>query len=289
MDDKKCPVCEEESTLRCSNCKVMYYCGKEHQLKHWHSTHKSECEDMKKLGSMLNAVENNPKMGFKLVQTMMAANMGVDIDVEGETEDQRASRLAAQLSIECFGRLVKQTSASKHWGVVKDEAFARELATVVFGSILNTLGFMCRPALVVDGALTYLCIVCMNTLVMNPYACLIDGNWTPPKGKDGHTDVDTDLKGYMPITKVFDTFKVGCELLHASTEAEDESAHLAPPSIDSIAEGMADVSPAFATLLQEEAVRLQGQLFCKGMVTKAIGHMMETSAESTSPHVSSAK
>ncbi|PRP81485.1 hypothetical protein PROFUN_10925 [Planoprotostelium fungivorum] len=37
-----CPVCRQPSTQKCSRCKVVYYCGREHQKEHW-KEHKKTC------------------------------------------------------------------------------------------------------------------------------------------------------------------------------------------------------------------------------------------------------
>lgn len=39
----KCAVCGIESSLRCTGCRNISYCGLEHQKKHW-KVHKVECK-----------------------------------------------------------------------------------------------------------------------------------------------------------------------------------------------------------------------------------------------------
>jgi hypothetical protein len=41
---QKCAVCGVHSTLKCGGCKMVYYCGKEHQTLHWKSGHKNVCK-----------------------------------------------------------------------------------------------------------------------------------------------------------------------------------------------------------------------------------------------------
>ena len=40
---KKCTVCSAACDLKCSRCKMFYYCSKEHQKKHWLDGHKHKC------------------------------------------------------------------------------------------------------------------------------------------------------------------------------------------------------------------------------------------------------
>lgn len=42
MNEHKCEECGEPAALKCSACKLVAYCGKEHQKKHW-KQHKSLC------------------------------------------------------------------------------------------------------------------------------------------------------------------------------------------------------------------------------------------------------
>ena len=39
----RCPICFRRSVMRCGRCRVVYYCGVEHQRAHWRSTHRAEC------------------------------------------------------------------------------------------------------------------------------------------------------------------------------------------------------------------------------------------------------
>lgn len=43
QEDGKCKVCFKAAKLRCSNCKLEYYCDKEHQKSDW-QRHKSICQ-----------------------------------------------------------------------------------------------------------------------------------------------------------------------------------------------------------------------------------------------------
>lgn len=42
MGENKCSLCQENAELKCSGCKQVWYCGKEHQKKHW-KEHKASC------------------------------------------------------------------------------------------------------------------------------------------------------------------------------------------------------------------------------------------------------
>ena len=42
--DKKCAVCHREAHFSCSRCMKVYYCSKDHQVEHWKSLHKKECQ-----------------------------------------------------------------------------------------------------------------------------------------------------------------------------------------------------------------------------------------------------
>ncbi|XP_045477344.1 SET domain-containing protein SmydA-8-like [Harmonia axyridis] len=42
MGENKCSVCQEKADLKCSGCKLVWYCGKDHQKKHW-KEHKGLC------------------------------------------------------------------------------------------------------------------------------------------------------------------------------------------------------------------------------------------------------
>lgn len=42
MNSGKCAICDVEASLKCTACKLVFYCGVEHQRKHW-KTHKTEC------------------------------------------------------------------------------------------------------------------------------------------------------------------------------------------------------------------------------------------------------
>jgi len=39
-----CAVCQDWAHNRCTGCKKIYYCGKEHQADHWKRIHKNECK-----------------------------------------------------------------------------------------------------------------------------------------------------------------------------------------------------------------------------------------------------
>lgn len=38
-----CPECKQPAELKCSACKLVWYCGKEHQKQHW-KQHKNLCK-----------------------------------------------------------------------------------------------------------------------------------------------------------------------------------------------------------------------------------------------------
>nr|XP_018907165.1 PREDICTED: protein msta-like [Bemisia tabaci]XP_018907166.1 PREDICTED: protein msta-like [Bemisia tabaci] len=54
----QCATCGEEAKLLCSGCHSLYYCGREHQKKHW-KTHKPECTTFR--------LEYSPTMGRYVV------------------------------------------------------------------------------------------------------------------------------------------------------------------------------------------------------------------------------
>lgn len=39
----KCEICGIAADLKCGGCKNVFYCGKDHQKKHWKNGHKSQC------------------------------------------------------------------------------------------------------------------------------------------------------------------------------------------------------------------------------------------------------
>lgn len=41
----KCPVCNGPADNRCSRCKSMFYCSKEHQRQHWKTHKREQCDD----------------------------------------------------------------------------------------------------------------------------------------------------------------------------------------------------------------------------------------------------
>ena len=44
LKTRACVVCSAPTRKKCSTCRAMYYCGREHQLEHW-AKHKDVCED----------------------------------------------------------------------------------------------------------------------------------------------------------------------------------------------------------------------------------------------------
>lgn len=40
----RCEFCGISASLKCSGCKNVVYCGKEHQKLHWKNGHKSKCK-----------------------------------------------------------------------------------------------------------------------------------------------------------------------------------------------------------------------------------------------------
>jgi len=40
----RCAVCGKDTSMKCSRCKLVFYCGKEHQIQDWRSCHKSNCK-----------------------------------------------------------------------------------------------------------------------------------------------------------------------------------------------------------------------------------------------------
>ncbi|KAK4873758.1 hypothetical protein RN001_013118 [Aquatica leii] len=55
-----CAECQQPAELKCSGCKLIAYCCKEHQKKHW-KTHKSECRPFE--------IQTSPDLGRHLVAT----------------------------------------------------------------------------------------------------------------------------------------------------------------------------------------------------------------------------
>lgn len=39
----KCEICGVAADLKCGGCKSVFYCGKDHQKKHWKNGHKLQC------------------------------------------------------------------------------------------------------------------------------------------------------------------------------------------------------------------------------------------------------
>lgn len=61
----KCAECDIEASLKCTACKLVFYCGVEHQKKHW-KIHKNDCrrlyevEESKELGRYVVATRDIP-------------------------------------------------------------------------------------------------------------------------------------------------------------------------------------------------------------------------------------
>ena len=45
---ESCVICNKPALQRCSRCKSVYYCSKEHQIDDWNLSHKSFCGKEKK-------------------------------------------------------------------------------------------------------------------------------------------------------------------------------------------------------------------------------------------------
>lgn len=64
MNTGKCAICDVEAPLKCTACKEVFYCGAEHQKKHW-KVHKNVCRsyeisESKQLGRYLIASRDIP-------------------------------------------------------------------------------------------------------------------------------------------------------------------------------------------------------------------------------------
>ena len=55
-NENKCFICKQNSSLRCGNCKKIYYCEKNHQAQHW-SEHIDDCSLMREITNL--DIENN--------------------------------------------------------------------------------------------------------------------------------------------------------------------------------------------------------------------------------------
>jgi len=64
-----CAVCNKPSTSRCSKCKEVHYCGRDHQATHWREGHKRACMGVKKAAGRPGAavpraaVREGPRLG----------------------------------------------------------------------------------------------------------------------------------------------------------------------------------------------------------------------------------
>jgi hypothetical protein len=45
---QQCAICSVHSTKRCGGCRMFYYCGIEHQKKHWAEGHQNTCKTLKR-------------------------------------------------------------------------------------------------------------------------------------------------------------------------------------------------------------------------------------------------
>jgi pre-rRNA-processing protein TSR4 len=43
---KRCAVCSQETMMRCSSCRKVFYCTREHQVEDWKAGHKETCNDL---------------------------------------------------------------------------------------------------------------------------------------------------------------------------------------------------------------------------------------------------
>ena len=64
MATGKCVSCGKVASLRCSQCRVLWYCGPECQKKHWVAGHKRVCVELKNMGVSATAV--NPHFEITL-------------------------------------------------------------------------------------------------------------------------------------------------------------------------------------------------------------------------------
>lgn len=56
-----CAVCEVAALLKCTACKLAFYCGVEHQKQHW-KTHKNQCQ-------RTYEIRESPELGRYVVAT----------------------------------------------------------------------------------------------------------------------------------------------------------------------------------------------------------------------------
>lgn len=50
-ESQKCAECQQPAELKCSACKAIWYCGKEHQKQHW-KIHKATCKAYEVMGDV---------------------------------------------------------------------------------------------------------------------------------------------------------------------------------------------------------------------------------------------
>lgn len=60
--DHLCPVCEKRAYLRCSACRRVWYCSKDHQAVDWRSGHRQQCKP-KGNSKPKPTNESSPKIG----------------------------------------------------------------------------------------------------------------------------------------------------------------------------------------------------------------------------------
>ncbi|KAI1324821.1 hypothetical protein F5Y16DRAFT_423552 [Xylariaceae sp. FL0255] len=71
---KKCPICNRtENLLACGGCKIISYCGAEHQTVHWRIAHKQQCNAVKRAqrhyDAELVALRENAGHWWRIIET----------------------------------------------------------------------------------------------------------------------------------------------------------------------------------------------------------------------------
>lgn len=276
--DHVCAVCSVPSTLRCTRCKSTWYCGKPHQVQHWGEIHKKQCEDMKTFHEILTSVETNPKLAERVMQNMMAANMDIAIDVEGETPEQRGNRLATQLAVKSFMMMCELISGREEYTTMNADMSVEvvdELLTIVVGTALTTLGFVTELVTVEKDGRHVLALLCAKVLVMCPTANIRDGSWEPPKDEDGETPVDFTMDHYAPCTGLFAEYNTYVGTLMSSEDPNPDNEHL-----EDIRSRLREEYPVAESLLGAVSSAMESKMFSQDTIKKAFDSVLSDSVSS---------
>jgi len=103
---KLCNICSLWGTYRCTSCKSVYYCSKNHQKEDWNSGHKEDCPKISEENFI--SLRKNSTVLFKEFE-MITSDFDYDDNPEDSSEeDDNQSKQYEELLIEQYKNLTKQ-------------------------------------------------------------------------------------------------------------------------------------------------------------------------------------